>query len=164
MSQFLASLLRGLALATIEFYQRHLSPHKGFSCAYRVHTGRASCSVLGHRAIRWHGLFTGLGLVRERLARCGEVYRRFHPLAHGAPLRQRRGQAGDCDCVAIDCGTLDGCDCSDAMRVGDACNCGDCNREQRKPQPARRRERRNQRDPAVADHGSARQERRQRWP
>ena len=29
--------------ATIRFYQRRLSPHKGFCCAYRAHTGRRSC-------------------------------------------------------------------------------------------------------------------------
>ena len=54
----------------IASYQRYLSPYKGFCCAYRVHTGRASCSSLGRRAIRAHGLFGGLVLLSERFKRC----------------------------------------------------------------------------------------------
>jgi len=53
---------RDLALLAITLYQRHLSPYKGFRCAYALHTGRASCSRLGYRAIRRHGL-RGLGLL-----------------------------------------------------------------------------------------------------
>jgi putative component of membrane protein insertase Oxa1/YidC/SpoIIIJ protein YidD len=51
-------------------YQRFLSPYKGFCCAYRVHTGRASCSSLGRRVIRTHGLFSGLVLLTQRFKRC----------------------------------------------------------------------------------------------
>lgn len=51
-------------------YQRYVSPYKGFCCAYRVHTGRASCSTLGRRVIRAHGLFGGLVLLSQRFRRC----------------------------------------------------------------------------------------------
>ncbi len=37
-------MMQRLVLWAIEVYQRHLSPRKGFSCAYRCHTGHASCS------------------------------------------------------------------------------------------------------------------------
>ncbi|WP_242032792.1 membrane protein insertion efficiency factor YidD [Oscillatoria sp. FACHB-1406] len=33
-----------LAIAAIGVYQRHLSPRKGFACAYRVLHNRDSCS------------------------------------------------------------------------------------------------------------------------
>ena len=59
--------MKQLALAAIRLYQRHLSPHKGFCCAYRVHTGRASCSSLGYRAIRRFGLWLGLVILHRRL-------------------------------------------------------------------------------------------------
>ena len=50
----------GIATRTaIGAYQRYLSPYKGFCCAYRAHTGRASCSALGARVIRRHGLLAG---------------------------------------------------------------------------------------------------------
>lgn len=76
----------------IRFYQRFVSPYKGFGCAYRAHSGCAGCSALGYRAIRRHGLVDGIAVLRKRLYRCGVAYRRF---AVAAPLRSR--QAGFCD-------------------------------------------------------------------
>lgn len=81
-----------LLLALIRLYQRHLSPRKGFSCAYRVHTGRASCSALGYRAVRRHGAFKGLALTRERTRRCGAEHRHHGPLP-----RRLHAQQGVCD-------------------------------------------------------------------
>ena len=54
--RYCGALLRALALRAIGLYQRHLSPRKGFACAYRARTGGASCSELGFRAIRRFGL------------------------------------------------------------------------------------------------------------
>jgi putative component of membrane protein insertase Oxa1/YidC/SpoIIIJ protein YidD len=58
------------SIALIGVYQRYVSPHKGFCCAYRVHTGRASCSEFGRRAISRHGLTAGLMLLRQRFNVC----------------------------------------------------------------------------------------------
>lgn len=85
--------MKKLALGAIRFYQRHLSPHKGFCCAYRHHTGRASCSQLGYRAIRRLGLLRGLAALRVRLTRCGIAHRRY--IRRGLALGH---QAGFCDC------------------------------------------------------------------
>jgi putative component of membrane protein insertase Oxa1/YidC/SpoIIIJ protein YidD len=52
--------VKTLLLTLIRLYQRHVSPRKGFACAYRVHTGCASCSHLGYRAIRRYGVWQGL--------------------------------------------------------------------------------------------------------
>lgn len=104
--------MRDLALSAIGAYKRYLSPHKGFCCAYREHTGRASCSTLGSRAIRRHGVLRGIAILRARLARCGEAHR-AHRGSHGAMAHPQRG---DCDCGGCDI-PGDGCD---------ACNCGDC--------------------------------------
>ena len=41
------ALLTSAALAAIRFYQRWISPYKGFRCAYGAHSGRCSCSTLG---------------------------------------------------------------------------------------------------------------------
>ena len=112
--------MRELALAAIGVYQRYISPHKGFCCAYRAHTGAASCSALGARVIRRHGLFAGCVLLRQRLKRCGEVYRQCHPPGQ----RPLAAQRGDCD---VGCDTPgDGCD------VSDACDCCDCDFPDRK--------------------------------
>lgn len=90
------SRMKSLALAAIRFYQRHLSPHKGFCCAYRQHTGAGSCSELGHRAIRRHGVFQGLGVLNRRLTLCGVAHRRFDPR-----VRPLAAQRGDCDVGAV---------------------------------------------------------------
>lgn len=127
--------LRALALAAIRTYQRWVSPHKGFACAWRVHTGRASCSQLAARAVRRYGVWGGWVLLRQRLHLCGVAYRRHqpHPAPQPAPqsaptVRQRppAAQRGDCDlpCVdlpEIDCTPGRGLDCLDACQV---CDCG----------------------------------------
>lgn len=109
--------MRELALTAIGVYQRYVSPHKGFCCAYRARTGRASCSALGARAIRRWGLRRGLAVLKLRLRRCGEVYRECRidvPLPRLATASQR----GHCD---VDLGLDDGC-----CDAADVCDCGGC--------------------------------------
>ena len=112
-----------MTLAAIRGYQRYLSPRKGFSCAYRCATGRASCSGHGYRVIERCGLWTGLALLRRRLRRCGEVYRSRvvvrHPLLH-----HQRGDCLPCDC---DAGCLPDLPCSGKSAARGAGDClGDC--------------------------------------
>lgn len=116
--------LRSLALAAIRAYQRHVSPHKGYRCAYSVHTGRSGCSGLGYRAIRCKGLFTGLLILRRRLLRCAAVHRQAHPHSDGPYRPYRRppvAQRGDCDlpCVVTSGGA--------SLDLADAtCACVEC--------------------------------------
>ncbi|MBK6293169.1 MAG: membrane protein insertion efficiency factor YidD [Rhodoferax sp.] len=63
-------MIQELAVASIGAYQRYVSPHKGYCCAHRAKTGRESCSTFAQRAIRRHGLFTGLALLRRRFRFC----------------------------------------------------------------------------------------------
>lgn len=132
----LRHLLRRGLLAAIRLYQRHLSPHKGFQCAYRLHTGRASCSHLGYRAVRWHGLRQGLALLRQRTALCGVAHRRHGGAAAGAGAGLAlRSQRGDCDL---------GCDAGDCNHFSGCCDCGSCDWRRsagRSPSRARGRQR-----------------------
>jgi putative component of membrane protein insertase Oxa1/YidC/SpoIIIJ protein YidD len=123
------------ALAAIRGYQRFISPHKGFACAWRVHTGGASCSALGLRVIRRHGLWRGLQLLRERTYRCGVAHRRCgHASRPG--ISALVAQRGSCDgCDVGDC-PLDFGDCCD---LSDCCDgCGDCDRSKRSDKRKRR--------------------------
>ena len=86
--------MKRVALRAIEAYQRYISPHKGFVCAYRVHTGRAGCSAIGLRAIRLFGLMRGAKVLRRRLYLCGVAHRRFGMHQSRPTIRQR----GDCAC------------------------------------------------------------------
>lgn len=128
--------MRPLLLALIRLYQRHLSPRKGYGCAYRLHCGGAGCSGLGFRAIRWKGSWTGLWLLRERLARCAAVHAQAHPQPrsqHRPPALQR----GDCDCGGCD---LPGAGGGDACDLGDTCDCCDaCDVFDRKSRREQRR-------------------------
>ena len=98
-------VMRILALLAIRFYQRYVSPHKGFCCAYCAHTGRASCSALGYRAVRRFGVWHGVRVLDARLAKCGVAARRY---AHGSLQRQ----AGFCE-PSCDVGDCDASDCFD---------------------------------------------------
>ena len=111
--------MKRLALSLIKLYQRRLSPHKGFCCAYRAHTGHASCSALGYRAIQRFGVWRGIAVLRQRLGKCGVAHRR-HAIRPAAMHRQ----AGFCD-LSCDLPCDQPCD----LDVGDlACdglsNCG----------------------------------------
>lgn len=110
--------MRRLALAMIRFYQRRLSPRKGFSCAYRVHTGGLSCSAYGAAVIARFGTVTGLALLRRRLKRCTAQHR-LHPPRRPLPglLRSQRGEV-DADC---------GCELPEVAECGsEACDAADC--------------------------------------
>lgn len=95
------SFLVRLALWAIRFYQRHLSPVKGFSCAYRAETGGASCSAHGYRVIQRRGVKLGLLLLQRRLERCGDTHRRLQHVRNPILHYQR----GECDVLPCDgCG------------------------------------------------------------
>jgi len=123
--------VRWLLWALIVLYRRVISPYKGFCCAYHVHTGRASCSALGLRAVRLRGGWQGLALIKRRTALCGVAARRYGPQV----ARPRVQQRGDCDCgVFPDCGALPDCDLpgSRACDVADCCQGCDCGGPDRK--------------------------------
>ena len=114
--------MRRLLLAAIRAYQRYLSPYKGFCCAYRLHTGRASCSNIGYRAVRRYGSISGLALIRQRTRLCGITNRRYS-VGNQAILNPQRGvcDAG-CDApCAPDCNFSGGF--SNALSFLDCCNC-----------------------------------------
>lgn len=57
----------------IAAYQRFISPHKGFVCAYRVLHGGQSCSAHAKAAFQQHGLVVGWLQMRQRFALCAQA-------------------------------------------------------------------------------------------
>jgi putative component of membrane protein insertase Oxa1/YidC/SpoIIIJ protein YidD len=111
--------MRTVVLAAIVAYQRCLSPYKGFCCAYRLHTGRQSCSALGFRAVRRYGVLVGFTVLRRRTYLCGVVHRRYCNFRS----RARHLQNGFCDVgcdLPCDVSGLDGC-----LSIGDVASCCD---------------------------------------
>lgn len=119
--------MKFIALFAIRFYQRAISPYKGFRCAYAACSGRASCSALGYRAIRRFGVWHGLAVLDRRLEKCGVAARRNRPPTRAA-LGQQAGFV-DCSCDVGSC-DLPSCDlpsCDLPSGVGDACGgASDC--------------------------------------
>jgi putative component of membrane protein insertase Oxa1/YidC/SpoIIIJ protein YidD len=122
-------LARNLLLAAIRGYKHHVSPRKGFACAYRVHLGACSCSTLGLRAISRHGAWRGLGVLRLRLQQCHLVAEELR----ARPPFVRAAQAGFVDCdlpcdgSCIEASTCSGCEtCEVASCVSDGCDYDDC--------------------------------------
>lgn len=116
--------MRHLAIFAIGLYKRCISPYKGFCCAFKVHTGRQSCSTLGIRVIRRYGLRTGIAVLRRRLYLCGVAHRRYS-LPYPRPHRSQRG---DCDPgfdlpCHFDLDLPSGRSCS---KLGDFLSCCDC--------------------------------------
>ena len=119
-----------LAVGLIEFYQRYLSPRKGFRCAHRARKrGRtSSCSQFAKRALARLGVMAGLPLIERRFARCkasartldyesrvkqekqpkNTVWSDCHPF-HGYDI-----SADACSSATDTCGAIDvpACDCS----------------------------------------------------
>jgi putative component of membrane protein insertase Oxa1/YidC/SpoIIIJ protein YidD len=133
--------MRGLALAAIRVYQRWISPHKGFCCALRVHTGGDSCSAYGYLVIARFGLRRGLGLLDRRLELCGHVHRTLTPARPAPSARNpwRHKEQGHCD---VPCDSP-GCDLpchgghgstfdNGLCEVIDCCDGWDCGRSNRR--------------------------------
>jgi putative component of membrane protein insertase Oxa1/YidC/SpoIIIJ protein YidD len=118
--------MKFLALSAIKLYQRFISPLKGFCCAYRAHTGHASCSALGHRALQRFGVWGGLGVLRKRLVKCGVAHRRYS----GQRTVLNR-QAGFCDLSCdLPC-DFDLAGAVDAFSSCGSCDCGNWGRSRK---------------------------------
>jgi putative component of membrane protein insertase Oxa1/YidC/SpoIIIJ protein YidD len=124
------ALLAPAACRLIELYQRHISPRKGFRCAYGVRTGRASCSKFGKRAIARTGLLAGVALLRRRFRRCHFASRQLDY----EPRDARSGrESGSRTCApSTSASTCTGDQTADCISwgaiklAGDAC-CAACN-------------------------------------
>jgi len=98
-------LMNRIALAVIIFYQKYISPFKGFTCAYRAATGQLSCSAYGHKVIEQYGIILGLKLIGRRVKQCGLKYRQHVSVRQQEQngLITMRRQAGHCDADFGDC-------------------------------------------------------------
>ena len=124
-------MFKQIALWAIGLYQRHLSPRKGYSCAYRVHVGGTGCSGFGKHAIRKHGVLLGLVLLRRRFAKCAwHAHQTVPTPAFSATTRprgygplSRQGGFVDCDCGGCD---VPSCDIPTPSCDAMACEMPDC--------------------------------------
>ncbi len=82
------------AVLAINGYQRYISPHKGFCCAYRVATGEDSCSEYVKQVIIRNGLFRSLSEIRRRFRDCKKSARYLNE-AKAAEEDNKKKKKGD---------------------------------------------------------------------
>ncbi|HTW96462.1 MAG TPA: membrane protein insertion efficiency factor YidD [Candidatus Methylomirabilis sp.] len=68
-------LLKETWSVSITVYQKFISPHKGYHCAYAAWHHDISCSEYGKREIAGEGVIKGLILLRQRFAECHSAAR-----------------------------------------------------------------------------------------
>ena len=104
-------MMRRLAITSIIGYQRYLSPHKGFCCAYHHETGKDSCSAYALRVVRRKGALALFTALPRQFARCREAYQMYlsrqqKPL-WGQDKKRKFTACDACDCAF----SVDVCDC-----------------------------------------------------
>lgn len=67
--------LKPIAVASIGFYQSHISPSIDRPCRHRLMLGGESCSAFAKREIGEKGFFAGMSVSVERFRECGALSR-----------------------------------------------------------------------------------------
>lgn len=106
-----------LSIGLIRFYQRYISPHKGFCCAYRQYSGGRSCSHFALVAIRRHGVSALWLSFPMRLDECKKA---AIALTNEHPQKDKHHPCEYCEALEF-CECFKGCDVSKAL----PCDC-DC--------------------------------------
>ncbi len=127
------SALDWFCLRAIAFYQRQISPRKGWRCAYARLNGGAGCSGFAREAIANHGWRAALPLVRARFADChnaGDILRAQQLDKFDPTNAEQKEQSGKwclslCDLMSDFLETLAGCGTTGCCDIG-ACNCSPC--------------------------------------
>lgn len=65
--------MKTVAHCGIRFYQKFLSPLKGFRCAFGVYHGGDSCSEVIRKEIMNQGIFRTFPIAKEQFAKCKEA-------------------------------------------------------------------------------------------
>lgn len=63
-------LTKKMCVTSINGYQKYISPHKGFACAYRVLHDGNSCSQAGKELIQEFGVIKAIPLIRKQFQDC----------------------------------------------------------------------------------------------
>ncbi len=116
--------MRHFLIFLITLYQKYISPHKGFNCAYACYHQDLSCSAMVKTMIAEHGLIAGWPMIQQQFLNCHLAYEALQQQDEEELRRRRRRRRRnqDKECFL----TKDKCDC--ASNVGDclpdlSCDC-----------------------------------------
>ncbi|MHA6265052.1 membrane protein insertion efficiency factor YidD [Arenibacterium sp. CAU 1754] len=131
-------MLSRAALYSIALYQRWISPRKGYRCAYSVAHGGTGCSGFAKGAIREHGLWAAMPIIRGRFRDCRAAYdamcdaRRDKKNEGDQRRRKNRWYDNACLDLGLCCpgpsrsGTTGGGGCDLNPCDGGGCDCSPC--------------------------------------
>jgi putative component of membrane protein insertase Oxa1/YidC/SpoIIIJ protein YidD len=112
---FLEGLMKPLYRLAIRLYQRRISPHKGFRCAYSHTHGGPGCSGAVLSILEDKGLFSGWGLIKERFISCESAAK-----DREEDRKKRKDKSGSGSDHTSPCGfgAVDACDVGDCIPDG----------------------------------------------
>ncbi|HWP61414.1 MAG TPA: membrane protein insertion efficiency factor YidD [Candidatus Paceibacterota bacterium] len=118
-----------VAVKGIRFYQKWISPYKGFRCAHHALHGQGSCSHFGLHAFLEHPFSEAWRLLRARFKECGAAYAVLMSESE-KEKRKRRSSGGDgvasmCDDMLTTCffvEMFEGCSGVESCDIA-ACSC-----------------------------------------
>ncbi|MFM2064539.1 MAG: hypothetical protein RLZZ507_4210 [Cyanobacteriota bacterium] len=137
------SVARKVGVLAITGYQKHISPHKGFTCAHRVLYGGESCSQYIKRVIAEEGLKSAFVKSRFRFQSCQQANlilksqaEELEPPTQTDENEQKNKQepiSPQSSCqdsidfvdVGINCAELS-CDCPELLNMTPDCGSLDC--------------------------------------
>jgi len=98
------SIASRMGVAMIEAYQRHLSPRKGFRCAYGALHGTGTCSSIGKRFMREQGFLRFFKLMPMQFAACKVAATALNlQMKTGAPKKHMPHNANNDACETYAC-------------------------------------------------------------
>ena len=63
-------MLTKTAILSINFYQKYISPYKGYCCAYGVYHDDLSCSEYSKQTIKELGVLQSISKIKQRFKEC----------------------------------------------------------------------------------------------
>jgi len=115
-------MLRKLFIGVIKIYQRFISPHKGFRCAYSVYHQTNSCSVAAVDILQQNQTITdSIQDIRARLTACRQAHVALQELKEKEEQKEKKSNVcgdslQDVDCIGNSyfdgCSGIDSCSCS----------------------------------------------------
>jgi uncharacterized protein len=66
--------MQAFTIGLISFYQRRISPYKGYRCAHGAYHDGPSCSEFAKQTVAEKGLYAAILLMRERFALCHRAH------------------------------------------------------------------------------------------
>jgi|WetSurMetagenome_2_1015567.scaffolds.fasta_scaffold07221_3 uncharacterized protein len=117
-------MLRKLLIGVVKCYQRFISPHKGFRCAYAVYHQTDSCSVAAINILQQNqNISESIQDIRSRLESCRQANVALQILKEKE--KQRKSNSCSNSLQSVDC-IGNACSCVDGCNVGDACSFEAC--------------------------------------